>query len=343
LEPDIKEFIQSFFSLGTLTIVGSGLSCAEGMPGMILLAQKLIVEIPKLLKTDNISWNNIKSKLESGLGLEETLLNEKPDPQIEELISNVTSKYLLAEEKNIIRKVITGEKSLRFEKYISKMSVTSSGLPIITTNYDRLIEFACEKNKIYIDTKFLGRYYAHLDSTGTKFSFCKNVKRVKNTYVLNYQKKIKLYKPHGCFSWYLVDDQPISTDIELNLPNLIITPGLNKYRVGYEKPFDLHREGANKEIDSANKIILIGYGFNDDHLETHLNTQISSGKPTLIITYKLSEKALYLVNKYKNVVAVESGRTETDSFLYFNTIKSEIEDIKIWDLNVFLQEVFNER
>ena len=343
MKEEIKEYIQSFFSFGTLTIVGSGLSCAEGMPGMGELAGKLLSEIPKHIKSDNDCWNTIKKDLEESKGLEEVLLNNPPDNTIEELIIKITNDYLLSKENEILNRMVMTDVCLRFGKYIARMPITKTGLPIVTTNYDRLIEFACEKNRIYIDSGFLGRFYANLDPTGSRFSFCKNVKRIKNAYIANYQNRIKLFKPHGCFSWHLINGEPISTNIQINSPSLIITPGFNKYRAGYEKPFDLHREGANKEIDNAARYIIIGYGFNDDHLETHLKAQIASGKPTLIITKFLTQKAKEVINEYENVTAIESDKDDENSCIYYKKDKIEICGKRIWDLTIFIKEVFNER
>ena len=48
---DLKKKIQSFFDQGTVTIVGSGLSCAEGISGMKALSEKLIKDVPNKLST----------------------------------------------------------------------------------------------------------------------------------------------------------------------------------------------------------------------------------------------------------------------------------------------------
>lgn len=47
----IKKLIQEFFQEGTVTIVGSGLSLAEGIPGMGELAKELQVKVPGMLST----------------------------------------------------------------------------------------------------------------------------------------------------------------------------------------------------------------------------------------------------------------------------------------------------
>ena len=47
----IKKLIQEFFQEGTVTIVDSGLSLAEGIPGMWELTKKLQVKVPGMLYT----------------------------------------------------------------------------------------------------------------------------------------------------------------------------------------------------------------------------------------------------------------------------------------------------
>lgn len=128
---------------------------------------------------------------------------------------------------------------------------------------------------------------------------------------------------------------------DLAMPRLIITPGLNKFRNGYESPFDRHRERANQAIDHASRFLIIGYGFNDDHLETHLTPMIRRGTPTLLLTYALSANAKALVAQYKNVAAIEriSIKGSEGSRIIVNGDEIAIPGTGIWDLGEFVKEV----
>src|SRR5258707_10804130 len=77
-------------------------------------------------------------------------------------------------------------------------------------------------------------------------------------------------KPHGSFDWYRNGTSAVRCSVELDAERLIITPGLNKYKAGYNAPFDKHRELANNHINRSAKLLVVGYGFNDDHLHNHL-------------------------------------------------------------------------
>lgn len=123
--------------------------------------------------------------------------------------------------------------------------------------------------------------------------------------------------------------------------SLIITPGQNKFRNGYESPFDHHRSRANNAIDEASRYLVIGYGFNDDHLETHLTPGIKGGKPTLMLTWSLSTTARQLALKHANVIAMEYSAlagvegtaviAEQKEFFFPGT--------GMWDVNSFVTEV----
>src|SRR5699024_10441453 len=145
--------------------------------------------------------------------------------------------------------------------------------------------------------------------------------------------------PHGCLSWYLVNNEPVSAPMMREDNCLIITPGANKYREGYNEPFDSQRTKANESIDSAEKFIIVGYGFSDDHLETHLRKQISNGKPTLILTHTLSEKANEIVKSFSNVTAFTYDSSGTK--IFYLKEKTMVVKANLWDIREMVKEVFN--
>ena len=168
----------------------------------------------------------------------------------------------------------------------------NTGIPVITTNYDRLIEIASEAAGLGVDTMFVGHHIGSMNERECRLSFCRDASMRKRSRVqFTYAKRVLLLKPHGSLDWFLMNDEPIRCPLPLEMSRLIITPGLNKFRSGYDRPFDRHRERANSEIDKASRFLIIGYGFNDDHLETHLSPQLRNGRPGLILTHSLSNNA----------------------------------------------------
>lgn len=338
----IKKLIQEFFQEGTVTIVGSGLSLAEGIPGMWELAKELRVKVPGMLSTseDEANWEAISNDLTSGVGLEQALHNTKPNSTVEECIRKVTAIYISEAEKCLFEDIVRKGKQLRFSEYLQQFNIRNQGMTVITTNYDRLIEYACEVNDIMANTLFVGKYISRFKPDESKYASCIGVHRKPGKrQKLLHSPMVTVLKPHGCLSWHLINGIPYSIPNCSVEDSLIITPGLNKYREGYSVPFDAHRAKANEEIDKAQRYIIIGYGFGDDHLETHLMQQLRAGKPTLIFTHSLSVNAEKIVKECSGITAF-CHVNSNDTRVLNGKGESIMSGVNLWDLHEMIKEVF---
>ena len=337
----VKETIQDFFQENTVTIVGSGLSAAEGISGMKELADYLVVAVPKQIKDplDISLWDNISSELAAGKGLEAALLIHAPSENLESIIRDLTAKLIGDTEKEIGEEVFQGKRILRFSEYLEHFNLRNNGLTVVTPNYDRLVEYACEYKKIRVDTLFIGNYFAHFNPNQSKYMFCEGRIKRNNRPLLKFAPRVSLYKPHGCLSWHMIDNEPYSIPTSRFENCLIITPGINKYHRGYNSPFDIHRTKANEAIDAAERFIVSGYGFNDDHLETHLVRQLQKGKPALIISRSIYNKARNLVKKNNNIIALCKGNDD-GTVVLTSTEQCYFDVVNLWDLHEMLKEVF---
>lgn len=337
----LKKTIQDFFCDDTVTIVGSGLSSAEGIPGMTDLSTELQKKIPSELldKLDLEIWEKISGDLKNGISLEKALQRNKPSGFIEECIRIATAEFIGKAESEVFEKVVGNQQILRFEEYLNQFNIRNNGLTVITTNYDRLIEYACEHQGVSIDTLFAGKFFAKFLPEQSKYAFCSNIIKRGKRVVPEFAPKVTVLKPHGCLSWHMIDNEPFSIPGYSMKDCLIITPGINKYKEGYNVPFDTHRNKANDAIDSAQRYIIIGYGFSDDHLETHLVQQLKGGKPALILSRSLSPAAKAVVTSSKRVTAICKSRTDDSSVI---TAEEEcaFPNINLWDLHTMLKEVF---
>lgn len=338
----IKRQLQSHLTDGLAIIVGSGLSCAEGLPGMNALATHLSKMLPsRISKYDKELWATIEPLLlEFGL---ERAISTSISESLEKEILYLISSYLISFETEVIREIILGERQLRLTKLLHHV-LFNKYLPIITTNYDRLVEIAVEEAGYGVDTFFVGKLIANLDPIKSQLSFCQKIRKSPRGHstTLEYQKRAIVCKPHGSLDWYIRDNEPISFNWPIhNLDQLIVIPGQNKFRTGYNRPFDLHREKANHFIDEASRFLIIGYGFNDEHLETHLKDSIASGKSTVMLTHSLSKNALDIAATYSNVIAIdhysEDGVEGTRIIIGKEHLRYP--NIRIWDLGSFVTEV----
>lgn len=337
----LKASLQQHFTDGLVAVVGSGLSCAEGLPGMGELATYLEATIEaELSQVDRERWRELAPVINE-VGLEAALLSAPPTPTLEGAIVEKTVELITQREREVIAEVFTKTRTLRFTRLLKHVLKPTSGLPVVTTNYDRLIEIAAEEAGLGVNTLFHGQFAGSLNEKESKLSFLNEVELKGKAVRYRYRPHVNVLKPHGSLDWYHRDGKPVRYAGDLPLPRLIITPGLNKFRNGYESPFDRHRERANEAIDRASRFLIIGYGFNDDHLETHLTPRIKGGAPTLLLTHTLSANAAKLARENDNVIAIEHriDGHQVGSAIFFKKTRYFIPDLELWDLGYFISEV----
>lgn len=336
----LKQQIQGFLTPGLVIIIGSGLSVAEGISGMGALASHLLVAIPSQLPTgQEASWQPIADGLDAGRGLEEVLLGQPPTPQIEHLIVNETAALVRRDEAAVISEMIRQKRTLRLTRLLRQFAASSEPIDVVTPNYERLIEFAAEDAGFGVDTMFVGNALGRYDEKACGLSFLERLQPIARKGLRKVMApRIRLNKPHGSLDWCIRDDKPVRVSPDFNAQPLIITPGLNKYRHGYDVPFDRHRERANECIDKARRFLVIGYGFNDQHLETHLSKAIRAGRPTMIVTHTLSPSARQLAGTCGAVVGLEAHGSGTA--VWRQGGGHVLAHTNLWDLGELVREVF---
>ena len=341
----IKQNLQRHLSSGLVVIIGSGLSCAEGLPGMRGLIQHLSRADPNDggINDDDLSWSDLLQSMNEK-GIETALHENNISDKLADFIRKEIAKCIIDPEKNIIKETLYGSKILKFSRLLPHLP-SNERLPIITTNYDRLIELSAETAGYQVDTKSSGFYHAPFSKTENQFAFCSGIVPTKARGFRKIEKKcISLYKPHGSLDWTQVNGVPVRTAFDVDPEKtLIITPGQNKYRAGYDSPFDMQRELANKCINDASKFLIIGYGFNDNHLEVHLKNKISSGTPTVLMTHSLTDNAKAYQASNSSMISLEyNPRDPTGTIVYMNGSTIEISDKNMWDVEEFAKEVMGE-
>ena len=108
---DLKLLLQRHLSDGLMTVVGSGLSCAEGLPGMGELADHLQNVLKDGLTTiDADLWSRL-GPLVSSKGLEAALHELAPTQTLETTIVARTAELIASREKDIIAEVFAKKKT----------------------------------------------------------------------------------------------------------------------------------------------------------------------------------------------------------------------------------------
>ncbi len=335
----LVKFVQEHFTDGLALVIGSGLSSAEGIPGMPELAAYLSGRANSLAGGDATLWSTIKAALDANEGLEAALLKHPPTDALQVWIAQGTSELMMPKEREVMSAVLRGERTLRLTTFLNKALKPTTGLPILTPNYDRLIEVACEMAGFHVDTTAVGHYAGAFDHARSCMGSCRGITTRAKTTVLDHFPRAIVLKPHGSFDWYQSGNDARRCGLDLDAERLIITPGLNKYRAGYNSPFDKHRDLANDYINRAGRLLVVGYGFNDDHLETHLVKRIQDGTPTLILNRFASEKVKKLSEESPRCVCLSKPPASVGVAMVTKGHNFEYQGNDLWDLGVLAKEL----
>ena len=119
---------------------------------------------------------------------------------------------------------------------------------------------------------------------------------------------------------------------------LIITPGTSKYRKSFRSAFDDQRSSGNRAATKATRLMFIGYGFNDDHLEEYLCPGLKLAKPSLILTKELSDNARRVVENSRGIDVTALCAVSNDDLrtrIVTSAGEEIIVDEQLWNLEGF--------
>lgn len=340
--------IQKFLRQKPIIIVGTGLSLSMGLPGMGELLTCLKSKLPISCTTDELEeWEKCldlieKYGFEEGLGkitIRESLLMKIVDETVC-LVGQRDEEF----SKKLHEMQIEDFPFAKLLKHmVQSLPPQNPNLHIITPNYDHLIEYACDLIDVNCNTGFQGSQFQKFTPDRLK----DDVYRMKITSEKGKQKReprkipsVKLLKPHGSLNWRKINENTYyqtHRDIA-DSTNVVITPGDTKYKSSLtDTLMNYHREMGNQCILSAEAVLVIGYGFNDVHLQTVLCDKLKSGVDCLILTMSLSDAAKTILKQHTHVMALEmEGQSGTK--WYFDN-EEGIWDEPLWDLRHFVKKI----
>ena len=303
---EIFKFIQKSIENVPLILVGSGSSAPHGLPGMVELGRHLMDTLTPQYNGD-INWDKFKTNIEAGQDLETALTGITLTNQILDDIKIETWKLISSRDIGLFIKVVFGGEQLPLARLIKKLyQVHPQCLNIITTNYDRVIEYACDSAQLPVNTGFDGNYLKKF-----KGDFCT-------------RNAINLIKVHGSLDVFKDSHDatfsiPIQHELPCGLIPEIITPGLSKYQAVLRGTSRQLLTESDSLIRKAQSYLCIGYGFNDEQIQENIVTSIRTGKPIVVVTKNVSEHAAHLLaNNAQNYVSIECGEKEETSNFCIN-------------------------
>lgn len=343
-EDGVYSELQKIFQRGLVIVVGSGASCAMGLPGMAALAEHLVTSVPLRISAqsteDESIWRTVSELLEAGTDLESALGDVAVSDGLAQIISNEIAECVLVAEGNAVREILSDESIPPFGRLFTHLLRTAPFADVVTTNYDRLLEIQAARANVRVDTMFYGHTIGRFDPQKSRAELhrAETLAGKAKTPHLNFEHHVRIYKPHGSLDWYTFDGEHYRSDLPLSGVRRIVAPGGSKYRSGYETPFDTQRERANAAIDNASALLFVGYGFNDDHLQTHIREQVQR-IPTVVISRQITDNAREYISTSDLAIGIEAGDADQNTSRV-TTHSGEMQlDKPIWQIDTFMKEV----
>ena len=167
-----------------------------------------------------------------------------------------------------------------------------SPVNVFTTNYDLFNELAMENANIRYTNGFRGTIQRIFDPTEFHLRLVDDVNRYKDKWSI-VRRFVKLYKIHGSIDWLY--DSKIGKVVQRRAnedesENVLIYPTIHKHIETQQTPYsELFREFSINLQKPNSTLVVMGYGFPDQHINQLISQALSNEDFTLIIFSSLLE------------------------------------------------------
>ena len=309
-------------------LIGSGGSIPYGLPSMQALAIEIVNQLEDKYR-DEDSWKAFVAELKSTNNLELALENIIMEDEIHNSILLTVWSFINKKDREAFLEFVKYGKYPALTMILKKFVQRAGATNIITTNYDRLVEYSIDFAQGKVETGFAGNYI-------------KNFGRIQTTTA---KRTVNLFKVHGSVDWFkhksnkniMATHFIESADLSDIYVPMIVTPGNGKYKETHNDPFRTVISEADKALRSSASYLCIGYGFNDEHIQPIIiDENRNRNKPLVIVTKEVTPKMedLFFQNDNGNCLIV-SEKSGGGTIVHYNKSESESFSENYWCLDRF--------
>ncbi|MBF0628613.1 MAG: SIR2 family protein [Magnetococcales bacterium] len=329
----IAKLAQACFSSNPAIILGSGASMPYGLPSMDGLQKHLTDNIKPDKGAESEAWTSVRNALVSGDHLEKAMENKNLPQKLTRKIVEETWKCVNQADRKVFIKSINNNIEFPLGRLLGGLLKTSNLIVnIVTPNYDRIAEYACNVHGLLYSTGFTPGYIQR--RPGKQIAFQYNEKSMQ---------MIRIWKVHGSLDWFSIEGREVFSaqvfDIPANSRPVIVTPGLHKYEETHNEPFRSIIAGVDEVFEKANGFICIGFGFRDKHIVPKLLERCKRRTvPVAVIAHMLTDEAKRFLknNAGEKYIGLEMTDTGTRAFTAEEPDGIELDKPDLWSLNGFL-------
>lgn len=329
---ELAKLCQKCAQSSPVIVLGSGASIPHGIKGMGDLAAWLRNNVEADEGAEVDAWTLVRTALANGDHLEAALeKNVLPDNLVVKVVRS-TWDFIAKDDYELLKSVVKDNATFPLQTLFAGLfQSTNRNINVITTNYDRVAEYAADCGGFIHNTGFLPGYLRRAD--GAENLIFKQGSNLART--------VRVWKVHGSLDWFIdpnggVLSLPMTSELPDGLIPLIVTPGVSKYQTTHEEPFRSAIHGADQALNSGSAFICIGYGFRDSHIHPKLMTRCRvHNTPILVAARTLTPQAKDFLknNAGRHYLALEA---HVDGTMVYNRENPEgivVEGGQYWELS----------
>ncbi|UCH70610.1 MAG: SIR2 family protein [Candidatus Bathyarchaeota archaeon] len=319
-------------------LLGGGASFCAGLPGIF---QMMDLVRPKLSNVTRSTFEEIIQFLTD---------NDIENPNIEEVLSELyyrlsgtglkdhkreRFKVTFQEVCQCIQNILRVDDATEYHKDFMLRIVSrretepakkAPSVQIFTTNYDLLIELACEESNIVVINGFEGFFSRRWKPSCFDYDIGKATTHTQTPRFEASARHIRLYKLHGSLSWFednghFYEEKPA---LESKGTPLIIYPSRLKYAESIRPPFDWLFHRFNAVVSSTKLLVCIGYRFADKNINQYIFTGLDKGlsllalskEPLGALAHRSSHPQVSLINEEQTIIDGNDQNKVTDLWAF---------------------------
>lgn len=326
---EVAGLAQRYLSEKPTLVLGSGASISLGLPGMSELGHFLLGEVETTNEEENAQWATFKEcfleKEDLELALNEVHISESLLRQVIEKTWKLISDRDFFAYHQIVNSANFHPLSGAFRHFLR---VAEPKLDVVTTNYDRLAEYAANAAAAQAFVGFSHGWIQRLSAND----------------VAPARRQVNIWKVHGSLDWFESENRqtigiPMAKSILPGFRPVIVTPGVTKYRQAHLEPFRTVMAQADRCLECSRVLLCVGYGFNDEHVQPKLVTRIRQyGVPIVIVTRTLTPAARNVLfsDPPQRFLAIEKSNDGSIVYWPARLDGENVPGLNIWALDQFM-------
>ena len=322
-------------------VLGSGASIPAGLPSMDVLADYLANSMQKsvLSGSETDLWDQFITELATK-DLESALQSIKLSERLSDHVVEQTWNVISASDRHVFDEILQDNNFLPLTRlYRHLFSSTHRTISVVTSNYDRLAEYAADISGFCHHTGFSYGYLRRRQSD-SRLSFRQDNQPART---------VDIWKVHGCLDWFIdPNGQVIAVTSAREIPNgrspCIVTPGIEKYERTHLEPFRSIIAGADQALARANAYLCIGFGFNDTHIQPKLLERWQADDAFLLVLSKvLTDHAREMLQgaNGQHFLALEQADNGTRMWSHLHPDGVLLDNVHLWQLPDFLHHTIS--